>query len=101
MRLLADPPADQIPVSLWAQLRRHSPRYGIGFLLLAAYQFAQYWFDTHLMRGINAAVRGDRALATQVGVLLVVVAVAAFAIRVLSLVLPTHEHRRDHESRHQ
>ena len=86
MRPLVDTPADQIPVSLWAQLRRHSPRYGIGLLLLGAYQSAQYWFDTRLMRGINAAVSGERVLATQVGMSLVALAIAAFAIRVLSRV---------------
>ena len=51
-------PPDQIPIRLGAQLRRHALRYGTGLLLIALYQYAQYWFDTRLMRAIDAAVAG-------------------------------------------
>src|SRR5690606_25400721 len=72
------------PVGLWAQFRRHLPRYGAGLLLLGAYQYSQYWFDTRLMRAINAATGGDYDLALHIGSLLVGVAILAFGIRVLS-----------------
>jgi ATP-binding cassette, subfamily B, multidrug efflux pump len=79
-------PASEIPVGLWAQARRHAPRYGVGLVLLAAYQYSQYWFDTRLMRAINAATGGQAKLATHIGALLVMVALSAFVIRVLSRV---------------
>jgi ATP-binding cassette, subfamily B, multidrug efflux pump len=75
-----------IPVTLSAQFVRHLPRYGIGLILLGAYQYAQYWFDTHLSRAINHAVGGHSRAAAQIGAALVIVALAAFAVRVLSRV---------------
>ncbi|HMJ15473.1 MAG TPA: ABC transporter ATP-binding protein [Polyangiaceae bacterium] len=74
----------EIPVALWAQFVRHSPRYGVGLLLLAAYQYAQYWFDTRVMRAINYAVNGEGRLAIQIGAVLVIVSLGAFVVRVLS-----------------
>lgn len=65
---------------------RQLPRYGVGLVLLAIYQAAQYWFDTRLMRAINLAVGGEHAAATWLGVALIGVAVGAFVIRVLSRV---------------
>jgi ATP-binding cassette subfamily B protein len=53
-------------------------------LLLAVYQFSQYWFDTHLMKAINAAMGGQRQVALELGAALVGVALAAFGVRVLS-----------------
>jgi ATP-binding cassette, subfamily B, multidrug efflux pump len=76
--------AEAIPTGLWGQFARHSPRYGIGLVLLAAYQYAQYWFDTRLAKAIDLAVGGRHQQATQIGVLLVFVALSAFVVRVLS-----------------
>lgn len=78
--------ADQIPVGLFRQFVRQSPRYGVGLLLLAAYQYGQYWFDTRLSRAINAAVAGRTLEARTLGFALIGVAVAALLIRVLSRV---------------
>ncbi len=76
--------AQTLPVTLGAQFRRHLPRYGVGLLLLALYQFSQYWFDTRLMRAINAATSGQQRAALELGAVLVGVALAAFGVRVLS-----------------
>jgi ATP-binding cassette subfamily B protein len=67
-----------------AQFRRHLPRYGVGLVLLALYQFSQYWFDTRLMRAINAATTGQQDVALELGATLVVVTVGAFGVRVCS-----------------
>lgn len=75
-----------IPTGLGAQFVRHLPRYGIGLLLLGSYQYAQYWFDTRLMRAINQALAGQGAAAMRIGVVLVMVALSAFVVRVLSRV---------------
>jgi ATP-binding cassette subfamily B protein len=75
-----------IPVALWAQFVRHSPRYGAGLVLLGLYQYAQYWFDTRVMLAINHAVDGEGRLAIRIGALLVIVSLAAFVVRVLSRV---------------
>jgi ATP-binding cassette subfamily B protein len=79
-----DTRASEIPVSLWGQAKRHAPRYGAGMLLLAVYQYAQYFFDTRLMTAIDAAVKGRAAYATHIGIILVSVAMGAFGIRVMS-----------------
>ncbi len=76
----------QIPTTLSGQFRRQAPRYGVGLLLLATYQYSQYWFDTHLSRAIDAAVRGDAHTAGRIGAALIAVAVGALVIRVLSRV---------------
>jgi ATP-binding cassette subfamily B protein len=76
--------ANDIPVGLWAQFRRHLPRYGTGLVLLAVYQWAQYFFDTRLMRAINLAVGADHRAAVSLGLLLIGVALGAFGVRVLS-----------------
>ncbi len=69
------------------QFYRHAPRYGIGLLLLAAYQLFQWWFDTRMRRAINFATTGDKAHAIALAELLVVAALAAFVVRVLSRVV--------------
>ncbi len=81
-----DTPDDQIPVGLWAQFVRHSPRYGAGLVLLGLYQYAQYWFDTRLRVAINDATGGRHDAAISLGLALIGVAVGAFVIRVLSRV---------------
>lgn len=76
----------EIPVSIWGQFKRHSPRYGVGLLLLALYQYSQYWFDTHLKLAINAATAHKPDVAIQIGAALFSVALAAFVVRVMSRV---------------
>jgi ATP-binding cassette subfamily B protein len=68
-------------------IRRHLGRYGAGALLLGSYQFAQYWFDTRLMRAVNAALEMKADLAVKLGIQLCVVALVAFGVRVLSRVV--------------
>lgn len=53
-------------------------------MLLALYQGTQYWFDTRLMRAINAATSGERSVALSLGAGLIGVTLAAFVVRVLS-----------------
>lgn len=85
MEELSPDPKD-IPVTLGAQFVRQLPRYGVGLLLLAIYQAAQYWFDTRLMQAINLAVDARYSAATSLGAALIAVAVGSFVIRVLSRV---------------
>jgi ATP-binding cassette subfamily B protein len=68
------------------QFYRHAPRYGVGLVLLAAYQLFQWWFDTRMRRAINFATSGASAQAIAIGEMLVVAALAAFVVRVLSRV---------------
>src|SRR4051812_31497223 len=69
------------------QFYRHAPRYSGGLVLLAAYQLFQWWFDTRMRRAINFATQGQSAQAIALGKLLVVAALAAFVVRVLSRVV--------------
>jgi ATP-binding cassette subfamily B multidrug efflux pump len=75
-----------MPVRLMGQFYRHAPRYGVGLVLLAAYQLFQWWFDTRMRRAINFATSGHSAQAIALGEMLVVAALAAFVVRVLSRV---------------
>jgi ATP-binding cassette, subfamily B, multidrug efflux pump len=79
--------AGTFPTSLGAQFLRHSPRYFFGFFLLAAYQGAQYWFDTSLWRAINLALEGHHEHAIELGVWMVAVVIVAFVVRVASRVV--------------
>jgi len=72
------------PIGLGRQFLRHAPRYGVGLVLLALYQFAQYWFDTNLREAINTALRHERERATLLGLGLMAVACAGLVVRVLS-----------------
>lgn len=78
--------AETIPVGLWAQFKRHLPRYGVGLVLLALYQYAQYWFDTRLRVAVNDARAGHFDSAITLGSAMALVALGAFGIRVLSRV---------------
>ena len=60
-----------LPTTLGGQLKRQSPRYAVGFLLLGTYQYAQYWFDTRLSRAIDAATHDNAALASRLGAALI------------------------------
>lgn len=55
-------------------------------MLLALYQYAQYWFDTRFRVAVNLAKDHHRDAAVNLGIWLIVVAVAAFGVRVLSRV---------------
>jgi ATP-binding cassette, subfamily B, multidrug efflux pump len=77
-------PPSRIPTTLSGQFVRQAPRYGVGLLLLATYQYSQYWFDTHVSHAIDAAVHGDKQTAGRIGAALVAVAFVALGIRVLS-----------------
>jgi ATP-binding cassette, subfamily B, multidrug efflux pump len=68
------------------QFYRHAPRYSVGLVLLAAYQLFQWWFDTRMRSAINFATQGQSERAIALGELLVVAALAAFVVRVLSRV---------------
>jgi len=81
-----DPVAARLPFGLWGQFGRHARRYAVGLLLLAIYQYAQYWFDTRFSTAINLADQHQSRQAVELGVLLVLVALFAFGVRVLSRV---------------
>ncbi|HET9934406.1 MAG TPA: hypothetical protein VFQ35_27070, partial [Polyangiaceae bacterium] len=76
--------AGSIDTGLWHQFTLQARRYIAGTLLLAAYQFAQYEFDTCLRKAINEALEHQRDAATHSGVVLVVVASLGLIARVLS-----------------
>jgi len=75
---------DEIPFGLWAQFVHHLPRYGVGLILLAAYWYARYWFNSHVKVGTDAIVAGHNDVAITIGYWLVLVAIGAFVVRVLS-----------------
>ena len=72
------------PAGLWSQFLRNAPRYGAGLVFLALYQFAQYKFDTGLRVAINAALSHEQEKASRLGLMLVALACAGLAVRVLS-----------------
>lgn len=84
MSVTTQPHPSRLPTTLAGQLRHQAPRYAVGMLLLAAYQYAQFWFDTHLSKAIDAATHNNPALAGQLGAALIGVAVGSLALRVLS-----------------
>ena len=77
-------PPERLPTTLAGHFRRQAPRYTVGLVLLAMYQYAQYWFDTHLSKAINAAVAGEKQTAMWIGAMLIGVAVLSLGIRVVS-----------------
>jgi ATP-binding cassette subfamily B protein len=76
-----------MPTGLGAQLARHTPRYALGVLLLAAYQVSQYWFDTRLRQAINDVLGAHHARAIGLGATLIAVMLGAAVVRVLSRVV--------------
>lgn len=81
-----DPVAAGVPFGLWEQFGRQARRYAVGLLLLAVYQYSQYWFDTRFSVAINLADHHERGPAVELGIWLVAVALFAFGVRVLSRV---------------
>jgi len=84
MPVTPSPQKKPLPTTLGGQLKRQSPRYAVGLLLLGAYQYAQFWFDTRLSRAIDAATHDNAALASRLGAALIAVAVFSLGLRVLS-----------------
>ncbi len=82
-----NPESDAVPVGLAAHFWRQFPRYVVGTVLLAAYNYGQYFFDMRVQVGVNAGVEGNADIAIQVGITLMGVALAAFFVRVLSRVI--------------
>ncbi len=78
------PSSDTVPTGIVGQLLRRLPRYGTGFLLILIYQAAQYVFDTRLVRAVDAAVQGQKRIALYWATALIVLALGAFIVRVLS-----------------
>lgn len=76
-----------VPVDLMGQFKRHMPRYVAGLLLLATYQTAQWWFDMRLREAINAATSDRHQIAIEIGASLILVALGALVVRVLSRVI--------------
>lgn len=79
-----DPVVSRLPFGIWAQFRRQSRRYVAGLVLLALYQFSQYWFDSRFGLAINLADKGQREQAIHLGIWLIVVALSSFGVRVWS-----------------
>jgi ATP-binding cassette subfamily B multidrug efflux pump len=80
------PDSPLIPVGLSAQLRRHAPRYVLGVALLATYQVVQFVFNSRLRDAVNEALDQQTGAALIAGVHLLLLALGAFALRVLSRV---------------
>ncbi|HEX2872723.1 MAG TPA: ABC transporter ATP-binding protein [Polyangiaceae bacterium] len=79
-----DAEAARLPFELVGQFKRHARRYVLGFLLLAAYHYAQYWLNTQVKLAINLAQQHHGERAISIGIWMVVVALVAFVVRVLS-----------------
>ncbi|MBX3183208.1 MAG: ABC transporter ATP-binding protein [Polyangiaceae bacterium] len=90
--MISSPPSSSVPVGLWDQFQRHGQRFGVGLVLLAVYQYLQYWIDTRIALAINSATSTALAvtqskLALQLAVGIIIVALLAFVVRVLSRVV--------------
>src|SRR6187431_3370458 len=83
---MSDRPA-RLPTGLAGEFVRHWPRYGLGLLLLAAYQEAQFRFDATLRLAINDALGTEHEQAIHLGRYLILLMLGAFVVRVLSRVV--------------
>jgi ATP-binding cassette subfamily B protein len=77
-------PPEQIPTGLLAQLRRNTVSYAIGVLLLAAYNYCQYWIDLLLADAMSGMLKGNMTASRTLGMGMAVAAMLAFGARVLS-----------------
>lgn len=77
-------PPEQIPTGLLAQLRRNTVSYAIGVLLLAAYNYCQYWIDLLLADAMGGMLRGNMDASRTLGMSMAFAAILAFIARVLS-----------------
>ena len=81
---MAGTEVNDIPIGLGAQFMRHSPRFAVGMAFLAGYQILQRDIDLTVKDAVDEAVAGNTELVQALGVAMVVMAIFAFIIRVLS-----------------
>jgi ATP-binding cassette subfamily B protein len=81
-----DAEAARLPFGMWGQFWRHRRRYLAGFFMLAAYHYGQWWLDMRLNDAVDLALKRQSDAAIQIGAGMVVVALLAFGVRVLSRV---------------
>src|SRR5258705_8410290 len=81
-----DAEAARLPFGLWGQFGRHARRYLLGFALLATYQYSQYWVNTRAKLALNLVQQHHNERVVSIGISMVVVALVAFSVRVLSRV---------------
>jgi ATP-binding cassette subfamily B multidrug efflux pump len=74
----------EIPTGLLAQLRRNTVNYSIGILLLAAYNYAQYWIDLLLADAMSGMLHGELSKSRVLGMGMAFAGMLAFIARVLS-----------------
>ena len=79
-----DAEAARLPFRLWGQFKRHARRYVLGFGLLATYHYAQYWLNTQVKLAVNLVQANHNERVVSIGMWMIVVALVAFAVRVLS-----------------
>jgi ATP-binding cassette, subfamily B, multidrug efflux pump len=75
---------EQIPTGLWAQLRRNTVNYSLGVLLLAAYNYFQYYIDLLLADAMNGLLHGALGTSRRIGLAMAGLAALSFGARVLS-----------------
>ncbi len=76
--------AARIPTTLLGQLRRNVPSYLVGILMLAAYNYSQYWIDLRLADAMGDLLAGDLRATGLLGLAIVGGAAVAFGVRVVS-----------------
>lgn len=69
---------------MWAQLRRNTVNYALGVLLLAGYNYCQYFIDLLLADAIAGLLRGELGSTRSLGIGMAVLAALSFVARVLS-----------------
>jgi len=75
---------EQIPTGLLAQLRRNSVNYAAGVVLLAVYNYCQYWIDLLLADAMSGLLHGQLSTSRLLGLGMAVAGTLAFVTRVLS-----------------
>ncbi len=85
---------EQIPhYSLKKLFYEHRYRYALGFVLLAAYQVAQYLFDMRLLRAIDIATQEHDSIVARLGLELMAIAAVALVVRIFSRTVVFHAGR--------
>jgi ATP-binding cassette, subfamily B, multidrug efflux pump len=80
----ASPTPRDIPTGLWAQVVRNLPSYALGVLLLAVYNYAQYWLDLLLADAMGHLLKSEFDAAQKIGLAMIALAMTGFAVRVFS-----------------
>jgi ATP-binding cassette, subfamily B, multidrug efflux pump len=75
---------EHIPTGLLAQLRRNTASYAVGVVLLAVYNYLQYWIDLLLADAMSGLLAGELSTSRTVGLGMALAAALAFVTRVLS-----------------